>query len=380
MIRISPKFWRRLGGAFLIGACLTLLWLGWSRLLRPWLYPPSPLVLTPSLALESLQAKALYFNTLARPWLLEKRRELLVADDLDEKSGRSKAFAQATQSPKLFRQLDRQFRFDTIFLLGDPSAYQRLLDHLLEPEVEKRDFKLVYLDHWAFVFQRDAKTLWQPGDTEAILQRLRGVRSEDRAGFMAKAATKMLAIREIHTAKQWLDEALSADGSSSDALAGLGQYFVSLGKWKEADSYADRALENNPDFIPALAIKVVAARATDHRNEALQFSTKLNALLPEDPVRLWQHAQVAHEAKQYDIEIAALSRLVALGESEERPVCEYEFHLGEAHAFAAMQDATHAPLAVEFLKKALKDRRLPQDKRKFAEERLALIRERTGLQ
>ena len=75
---------------------------------------------------------------------------------------------QAPQNPKLFRQLDRQHRFDTVLLLDDPSRYQRLLDHLLEPEPDKRDFKLVYLDHWALVFKRGAAREWTPEDAEAV--------------------------------------------------------------------------------------------------------------------------------------------------------------------------------------------------------------------
>jgi hypothetical protein len=88
---------------------------------------------------------------------------------------------------------------------------------------------------------------------------------------------------------------------------------------------------------------------------------------------------VAHEARQYDKEIAALHRLIELAAAEERPAGEYEFQLGEAHVFQAMNDAAHAPLAIEHLKKALLDPALPAKKRKFAEERLATIRERTGL-
>jgi hypothetical protein len=378
-VRISPKQLRWLAAIAAVALVATGAWFGWKHWLKPWLFPPSPLVLTPQLALESLQAKKLYFNGLAHPWLLKQRPDLLPAEARDESGPVARSFGQATQNPKLFRQLDRQIRFDTILLLDDPSNYQRLIDHLLEPELDQRDFRLVYLDHWAMVFKRGAEREWEPADALPLKQKLAGTRSEDRAAFLAKAAARMLAIRKFEPAKQWLDEAIAADSDSIDALAGLAGYFVAQGKWPEAESYADRALEQNPVFVPALQAKVVALRATKHNADAFRLSEKLNALLPENPVRLWQHAQLAHQAGEYVKEIDALNRLVVMAESEQRPSGEYHFYLGEAHAFQSAHDATHVPLAVEHLKRALLDPALPKKERRFAEERLATIRERTGL-
>src|SRR5688572_26048184 len=73
--------------------------------------PPEPLPVTPALALESLEAKSLYFNGGAHSWLLERRPDLLAAEDRDLGSERTRGLAQAVQNPKLFRQLDRKYRF-----------------------------------------------------------------------------------------------------------------------------------------------------------------------------------------------------------------------------------------------------------------------------
>ena len=344
-----------------------------------WLFPTTEVVATPRLACGEVQARSLYFNGLALPWLEKFRPELLTAEDRDAGSSRRRAFVQAPQNPKLFRQLDRQFRFDTLLLVGDPSNYQRLLDHLLEPEPEKRDFQLVYLDHWAFIFKRDAGRVWQPEDAEPVRQRLGNVRARDEATFLALAAGKMLAIRHVEPAKRWLDEAGKLDSRSIFVLGGLAGYEIAIGRWIEAETYADKALGKNPDFIPALAAKIQAMRATGHHIDAYKYSKRLNTLLPEEPVRLWQHAQLAHEAHENKVEIEALTRLVALAREEGRPVAEYEFFLGEAHAHAAIDDAAQAPLALEHLRRAIGEPMLPAQKRKFAEERIAIIRERTGL-
>ena len=363
--------------ALLLAAAAGVAW-RWPEIEARW-FPAPPVVATPQLACAEVQAHSLYFNGLALPWLEKLRPELLTAEDRDAGSSRRRAFVQAPQNPKLFRQLDRQFRFDTLLLVGDPSNYQRLLDHLLEPEPEKRDFRLVYLDHWAFVFKRGAAHEWQPADAEPVRQRLGKVRTRDQATFLAMAAGKMLAVRQVDAAKRWLDEANALDSRSIDVLGGLAGYQIAIGRWIEAEAFADRALAKNADFIPALSAKIVAMRATHHNIDAFKFSVRLNTLLPEEPVRLWQHAQLAHEARQIPVEIAALTRLIALAHEEGRPAAEYEFFLGEAHAHEAGNNAEHAPLALEHLRRAVADPMLSAEKRKFAGERIALIRERTGM-
>ncbi|MEI7820890.1 MAG: hypothetical protein WCK55_08235, partial [Verrucomicrobiota bacterium] len=344
-----------------------------------WLFPPPPVITTPQLACAEVQGRSIYFNSIALPGLEKFRPDLLTPEDRDPASSRRRAFVQAPQNPKLFRQLDRQFRFDTLVLVGDPSNYQRLLDHLLDPAPEKRDFRLVYLDHWACIFKRDAARAWEPADAGPVRQRLGKIRARDQATFLAMAAGKMLAIRMPDAAKRWLDEAQALDSRSLDVLGGLAGYKISIGRWIEAEALADKALKKNPEFVPALAAKITAMRATKHHKDAFIFSKRLNELLPEEPMRLWQHAQLAHEARENVAEIAALTRLVALAREDGRPAAEYEFRLGEAHAFEAINNAEHAREALEHLRRAVADPLLSAEQRKFAEERITIIRERTKL-
>jgi tetratricopeptide (TPR) repeat protein len=347
--------------------------------IETWLFPPPPVITTPQLACAEVQGRSIYFNSIALPGLEKFRPDLLTPEDRDPASSRRRAFVQAPQNPKLFRQLDRQFRFDTLVLVGDPSNYQRLLDHLLDPAPEKRDFRLVYLDHWACIFKRDAARAWEPADVGPVRQRLGKIRARDQATFLAMAAGKMLAIRMPDAAKRWLDEAQALDSRSLDVLGGLAGYKISIGRWIEAEALADKALKKNPEFVPALAAKITAMRATKHHKDAFIFSKRLNELLPEEPMRLWQHAQLAHEARENVAEIAALTRLVALAREDGRPAAEYEFRLGEAHAFEAINNAEHAREALEYLRRAVADPLLSAEQRKFAEERITIIRERTKL-
>jgi tetratricopeptide (TPR) repeat protein len=378
----SRKLYKAAMLAAAIIAGLLVVWAGvgvWRKWISPWLFPPDPLVVTPAIVLESLSSKELFFSNEARPWLLKARPELLHAEDRDPESPRSRAVRQANVNPKLFRQMDRQVRFDTVLLLGDPSGFQRLLDHLTEPEESKRDFQLVYLDHWSYVFKRGTAKPWAISDAEAVRKKVSGASATDRAAFLAKTAAKLLAIREYETARKWLEEAIALDPDSVDALAGMASFQITLGKWKEADKYADRALEKDANFVPALAARVVVQRATKHFLDAFRTSKKLNELIPENPIRLWQHAETAREARLRSEQVKALERLIKLAEEEDRPTGTYWFYLGDAHTFISSEDATHVPKAFECFRLALKDPTLSKEHRKFAEERMATIRERTGL-
>ncbi len=378
-MRIVSRKVRLLLITLLCGIVVLTGWQVWKRWLGPWMNPPTPMIVTPSLALADLSAKSLFFSNEARGWLLKLRPDLLTEDDRAPDSNRSRAVRQANVNPKLFRQLDRQVRFDTVLLLGDPSGFQRLLDHLIEPEPSKRDFQLVYMDHWSYVFKRGNVKPWEPADAEALRAKMAGLSAGDRAIFLSKTAAKMLAMRENGEARKWVEEALALDGDSVDALAGMANYQITLGKWKEAEALADKALEKNADFVPALAAKLVAQRATKHFLDAFRTSKRLNTLIPEDPVRLFQHAETAREARLRSEQVKALERLIKLAEDEGRPTGAYEFYLGDAHIYLSTEDAAHVPLAIEHLRKALADQTLSAEHRKFAEERMATIRERTGL-
>ncbi len=358
---------------------LTCGWQVWKRWVSPWLFPPNPLVITPSLVLQGLTSKVLFFSNEARPWVIKLRPDLLAEDDREPDSNRSRAIRQANVNPKLFRQVDRQVRFDTVLLLGDPSGFQRLLDHFIDPEETKRDFQLVYLDHWSYVFKRGDVKPWSVADAEALRPKIAGASASDRASFLAKTAAKMFAIREFGAAQIWMEEALALDGGSVDALAGMANFQVKFGKWKEAEAFADRALEKDPNCVDAIAAKMMTQRATKHFLDAFRTSKRLNVLIPEDPVRLFQHSELAREARLRAEQVTALERLIALAKAEERPVGSYEFYLGDAHIFLASEDATHVLLAAEHFRRALADPTLSPEHRRFAEERMATIRERTGL-
>lgn len=329
---------------------------------------PNPDLATPKIALTTLAAKSLYYNGAAREWLLSERPDLLTDPDRDPQSDRSRNFIQAVQSPPLFRKLDRQFRFDALLLVGDPSQYRPLIEHLMET----RDWNVTYLDHAAVVFRRQAAPTWTPAALEPVAERFPD--RTEKAIFLAQASVKMLALRMAAPAKALLDRAAKLDPKVPEVWSAQSIYSTNRGEWAQALAHADRALKLDPKFLPALASKTQIYYSTRKFDQALALSTQLVEARPEDPGLLYYHAKIAHERHAYETEITTLKKLVSLAEIGQRPSSGYRIYLGQAYAARS-----EAQPAIDEFKAALADPDLSPEQRKFAEELLAQIKIRSGL-
>jgi len=324
---------------------------------------------TPRLALEKLQAKTLYFNGPARPWLLGLRPDLLTDDDRDIHSQRTRAFAQAVQNPKLFRQLDRQFRFDAVLFVGDPSQYKPLLDHL----AETKDWSLRYVDHTSLVLRRDPGKAWELADFSEVRERLAKKPARARATAWAQTATKLLGVRQPEAGKSLLDEAAQLAPRHPEVANGLAIYYLGRGEWRQADAQVQRALAADKNFLPALATKTQLLYGTKRFSQAYDVSKEVIARLPDDPQLLFYHAKIAHEAKAFKAEIEVLEKLIAWAEAEGRPTGGYQLYLGQAYASVG-----DGPRSIDSFMLSLNDPDLPDDQRAFARENIARIKKRTG--
>jgi tetratricopeptide (TPR) repeat protein len=338
-----------------------------------WLRPVhrDPLLDTPQLALEALQAKSLYFNGRAKPWLIARRPDLLVPEDRDENSQRSRGFVQAVQNPNLFRQLDRRYHFDALLLVGDPSEYKALLDHLLD----RKDWTLQYVDHTSVVFRRgEDGRRWELGDFAKIQARFAQDSKEEQAEVLAQTGVRLLATHEEQAGKTLLDEALHFDDRQPIVWNGLAAYYLGRAEWREAWASVESALRADHNFLPALATKTQLLYGMKRFSEAYDVSKDLIERVPDDPNILFYHAKVAHEAHAYQGEIAALEKLIAQADANEREVGGYQIYLGQA--YAARGDAQKA---VDAFMLSLDDPDLPDDQRSYARESIARIKKRVGI-
>jgi tetratricopeptide (TPR) repeat protein len=353
-----------------IGALLAVMIVGTVAISRGWFSSRNPLLDSPRLALETLDAKSLYFNGRAKPWLLSQRPELLQAEDREPESERSHSFPQAVENPKLFRQLDRKYRFDALLLVGDPSEYKPLLDHLLET----KDWTLRYVDHTSMIFRRDGGRAWQPEDFAKVRERYAHGSARDRAEVLAQTAVKLLAAKQVEAGKALLDEAADLAAREPHVANALAVYYLGKGQWTQASQQVERALSANRDFLPALATKTQLLYGMKRFSEAYDLSSKLIAKMPDDPNLLFYHAKIAHEAHAYQAEVAALGTLIKQAEADGRPISGYQLYLGQA--FTAMGEAQKA---IDAFMLALDDADLPADQRAFARENITRIKKRTGM-
>lgn len=326
------------------------------------------LLTTPQLALEGLQAKVLYYNAAGWRALMEKRPELLPKEEHDAKNDNVRAMLQAVQSAKLFRQLDRQRHFDTLLLVGDPSEYRPLLEHLLEAQ----DWKLAYLDHTSLVFKRGGQE-WTTAQLAAVKARMASLSGGDQAIFLAEVAGKLVAVRQMPAAKETLEAARKASESEPRVWDAWAQYQMALGDWTAALASADRGLKLDPEDPAALGAKAQSLYAKKRFEEAFAVSSRLLAKLPEDPAILFFHAKIAHESRHYSEEIRTLRKLIDLAEANGRADPGYRVYLGQAYAAAGEADP-----ALEELNRALADRDLAPEQRSFAQHTVEVIRQKTG--
>ena len=312
-------------------------------------------LMTPVLAVASLEAGTLFFNAPALAWLPADRPE----------RSRAAAFAQAAQDPRLFRKLDRELRFASVWLCGDPSQFKPLLEHLLET----KDFGLSYLDHTSLVFRRGGAT-WETAKLEAL--RARFPVASEQAAFLAQAASRLLAIRQPEPARHCLEEAEKLDAAAPEVWSGWSSWRMARGEFPAAIEAADRALALDPDFLPALACKTQILYASKKFSDAYDLSERLLERAPDDPGTLFYHAKIAHEAHAYDAEIRTMKHLIELAARGGASVSGYRIYLGQA--YAAKSDAENA---MDQLSLALIDTELPREQRQFADELFNQIKERT---
>src|SRR5688572_22362981 len=105
----------------LVGAVGWFVW-DWTRG-TAW-RPKNPELIEPRLALATLKGPVIYTNGPGLEWLERQKPAFLPPRENHTR------LAQATQDAQLFRKLDREKRFDEVWLLGEPSSFKPLLDHL----------------------------------------------------------------------------------------------------------------------------------------------------------------------------------------------------------------------------------------------------------
>ena len=327
---------------------------------RPW-RPRNEALLSPAGAIAALKGPATYCNGAARAFLQRERPSFVPEPARDHQGKFSLGMVQAVQDPRLFRELDRQSRFDEVWLLGDPSLFKPLLEHLLET----RDFTLAYVDHTSLVFRRGGEA-WTQAAIDALAARFTD--PHEKAYVQSMVAIRLLLVRQTEPALKLLEAAQAASSRVADVQAGWSTYWMIKGRWDKALDAADRTLALDRNSGVGIACRAQALFATKRFSDAWNEAERLLAMRPDEPTTIFYHAKLAHEAHAYQSEIESLKKLIALGEQAGANVSGYRVYL--AQSYACVNDADNAMDQVTL---ALLDTSLPREQRRFADELLSQV-------
>jgi len=341
-------------------AFLTLIF-GIVVLVRGRREPVSPMLLHEQLGIARLQdVHYLFYSPGAHPDLAAARPDLLVAGTTE------RAYARAVQAPAVFRALDHDRQFEALLLWGDPTTYKPLLKHL----ADSKDFVLTWLDNSVLIFRRYGARPWAEADLTEAAKAFQG---ENRARFLAGAARQLIAIGQLDMARRALDAARAPGEKVPEMWTALAFYDGEVKRWPEAVDAANKALELDPDFTPALTTKADILMGAHRLDEALALSDKVVEKHPDDPSMLFLHAMISHQAHAYEREIAAMKHLIELAEAQGNSTTGYRIYLGQAYA-----ETGEAMLSLAEFKKVLAAEDSSPEQRKFAQECVDKIGEKTG--
>ncbi|HWB58554.1 MAG TPA: hypothetical protein VG733_03640, partial [Chthoniobacteraceae bacterium] len=273
--------------------------------------------------------KSLYFTLSAHNYLASRKPEWIAAHN-DAQS--MEDFFHAGQDGTIWRKLDRQFHFDAILLCGDPSEFQPLLSYLtMSP-----DMTLVYLDHTSLIFMRSPAKPWTPDNLHELKEKFASYPKLDRANFLTKLATNLIAAGRGTLAKQTLDESLSLDSNSPDTWTQLAHYDAQTNNLSGALDEIDRALKLDPGNYYALTTRVRVLQFMKRYQDAMRASNDLLKTRPDDSMLLYQHVMVAHDAAKagvssYREEINTLRHLIDIVSAQKQPVSGFRIYLAQAY-------------------------------------------------
>lgn len=315
---------------------------------------------SPAAALERLETqgvKSVYFTGAAFSGLLAKPPAWLAVEDRSPASARVRSMAQAALDPRLFRQLDRQERFEALLLAGDPVRYRPLQEHLLRTG----DWTLEWVDPWCILYCRGKGEELSVETVRVLAGRVLKEQGRGGAQGLAAMAERLVGARRFEEAHVLIGLAGEADAGEPAVWTAEGSYRLARGEWAQAVAAADKALGLEKGYTAAKAVKAQGLYFSKRYEEAYLLSRSLLEGSPEDPVMLFTHAKIAHEVRSLQEEVDVLRKLIGFAEREKRSTSAYRVYLGQALAMSGKGEEALAELDA-----ALADPELPPDQRDFA--------------
>ena len=283
--------------------------------------------------------------------------------------GKSPGFLRAAQSPAMFRSLDRVYRFDALYLDGEPARYRELLRHFRE----SKDWQPVHVDPVAIVLIRSPQVVWTPDSLRIVRSQIATLPTDSQPAMLVLLANRLGTLGEMKSARTLIDDALQVAPDSAEVRAQLASWFAQTAQWNEALDHARKALALSKNLPAALTVQAQAFLALGKFEEAFNASSLLmKTPAADEPQALFLHARIAHEAHAYWHEIDALQKLLTVAEKAQAPTSAYRIYL--AQALAKRSEPGDGREAVRQLEASLAEGDLSENQKQFAEETLAQIK------
>ncbi|MEO8824328.1 MAG: hypothetical protein ABI443_00705 [Chthoniobacterales bacterium] len=309
---------------------------------------------------HSGKVKNIYFNPYMRRFIAPLHPEWIKNNDT--------SWQRAASNPVVWRELDRNQRFDLVLLSGPVAEYQELLDHLQSSP----DWQLVYIDNGGFAFARGINNKTPSFTSENLTAKFHTPSNKARA--LAQTAMQYTALQNFEKANSLLREGETLDRRCAEIYISEALINLQRKNWSAAVNHANEALGMDSDSLPALQIKAQALMENRDIQQAYLVSSEIIQRYPTDFYSLLLHARIANVAHAYQSETEALEKVIVIAEENQFPTGAYRVFLGQSYAKQGL-----GRQAVEQWELALKDKNLSDKQKRQISDSMAIVRQQAGL-
>jgi tetratricopeptide (TPR) repeat protein len=263
--------------------------------------------------------------------------------------------AEALSNPSSFHSLNREYRFDRVYL-PPGQLCAPLRDHLLESSV----WVLSEVSPEGYLFSPAGARVWHPPDSTAITLAIPD--PGKRSLWLIGAAENLIAIGHHDEAASLLNLASCSKQHESERLATLASLEASYGHWNKVLNLAGQSLRMNGRNRTATIIMIRALIETEHPGEAFSKARDFAESSP-DPESIFLLARAANASGDHAEEINALRRLVLTAKEKHQPAGASLLYLGQAlardgqrgEALRVLEEGEKAPELSDDQKKLIKE-------------------------
>ena len=262
----------------------------------------------------------------------------------------SETLLECLRSPLAWRTEHRKSPFSSV-VLTYPFANSLPLLKML---ADSREWTLSTIDSHGVVFSSSSVGT-QPASTNVAQHLFNSQR--DQAFWLSGTALILNQISQPASASALMEEALDLAPSNPRVLAMAASLSGAHGKWQLAKTQAESAVSEDRKSISARYLLALACLKTGSLDRALEESSSLVALAPNDARSHLLRARIAEAANDPTTETTSLERLLQITRQQNQPTDGVSILLGQAWSRAGFPNQ-----ALEHYRAALNGELTPEQR------------------